>query len=95
MRSPPLSCRTSEDWTRFGPNEIRDADFVIVALSQAWMRRFDGTEDPTVGAGAAREADALLSIFHRDRDAFVRKTKLVILPGADRGARERRRAYLV
>lgn len=71
------------DWTRFGAKMVGAADFVIVAVSQAWIRRFSGFEVPTVGAGAAREADALLSLYHRNRDEFQRKVKLVYLPGAD------------
>jgi hypothetical protein len=71
------------DWTRYGPQAIENADFILVAVSQAWIRRFDGTEDPTVGAGASQEANALQGIFQRDRDEFRRRVILVYLPGAD------------
>ena len=71
------------DWTRYGPQAIRDADFILVAVSAAWVRRFNGGEDPRVGAGASQEADALQGIYQRDRDEFRRRVMLVYLPGAD------------
>jgi hypothetical protein len=71
------------DWTRYGPQAIRHADFVLVAVSAAWIRRFNGGEDSRVGAGASQEADALQGIYQRDRDEFRRRVMLVYLPGAD------------
>ena len=46
-------------WTRFGPRRIVDSAWVIVALSRAWRERWEGRNEPTVGAGAVAEADAL------------------------------------
>jgi hypothetical protein len=56
---------------------------VLVALSEGWLRRFEGTESPTVGAGAAREADALMDTYDKDRNEFARKVILVVLPNCD------------
>src|SRR3954447_2863658 len=45
------------DWTRFGPQAVQSRDWVIVALSPAWRDRWEGRNDPTIGAGAVGEAD--------------------------------------
>jgi hypothetical protein len=71
------------DWTRYGPEEIDRADFVIVALSEAWGERWRGINAPTEGAGAAREADALHGLFNVHQGEFQRKVKLVLLHGVD------------
>jgi hypothetical protein len=68
------------DWTRFGEQEIREADQIVVALSRGWRERYDGTNTPTVGAGARREADALRGLFDRNQDDFFARVKLVVLP---------------
>jgi hypothetical protein len=68
------------DWTRFGPQAIRNKDWVLVALSPAWRDRWDGTNDATTGAGAVAEADALRSIFAEDQQLFRDKLVLVTLP---------------
>src|ERR1044071_434363 len=47
------------DWTRYGTSMIEKSDTTIVAMSTAWAERWQGINPPTVGAGAAREADAL------------------------------------
>jgi hypothetical protein len=68
------------DWTRFGPQAIVDRDWVLVALSPSWKERFEGRNDPTVGAGAAAEANALRSIWSEDQTAFRDKLVLLTLP---------------
>ena len=60
-------------WTRWGPQQIEIADFVVVLLSNAWKERWEGTNDPTVGAGAAGEANTLRGIFQRNQQEFQRK----------------------
>lgn len=70
-------------WTRWGPQQIEDADFVVVLLSNAWKERWEGTNDPTVGAGAAGEANTLRGIFQRNQQEFQRKVVLVALPPID------------
>ena len=70
------------DWTRWGQNKARDSEFVIVALSEAWRERWQGTNAANVGAGAVQEADTLKGIFGKNQDDFQRKTLLVLLPGA-------------
>jgi hypothetical protein len=60
-----------------------EKDWVIVALSPGWRERWEGRNEPTEGAGAAAEADALLSIYHGDgQDKFREKLVLVTLPSA-------------
>lgn len=68
------------DWTRFGPLAIVDKDWVLVALSPSWKERFEGRNSPTVGAGAAGEANALRSIWADDQTAFQNKLVLLTLP---------------
>jgi hypothetical protein len=72
---------TDIDWTRFGPLRIQQSDYVLVVVNRAWKERWEGTNDPTTGAGAAAEANALLSLFATDQAEFRRKVKLVLLPG--------------
>jgi SEFIR domain len=74
---------THEDWSTFGVSGIRDSDFVLIAVSDAYRQRWEDTEDPSVGAGAAREANAIKSIFDLDRHDFRRRVKVVLLPGAE------------
>jgi hypothetical protein len=69
------------DWTRWGPDKVDSCDYVLIVGSPAWSRAWRGDGDPTVGAGAAAEADALKTLYNRDRDAFRRKVRLVTLPG--------------
>ena len=69
-------------WADYGPRAIEEADHVLIAVSGAYKRRWEGKEDPTKGAGAALEANALKSIFSDNRETFQRKVKVVVLPGA-------------
>lgn len=70
----------SVDWTRFGQRGIVNNQRVIVVLSKAWAERWEGTNDPTEGAGAAREADALHGLFSRDQSEWQSKLVIVMLP---------------
>lgn len=69
------------NWTQWGPQRIRHSDYVIVVTSKAWRERFDGENDPTVGAGAVAECNELHGIFANDQEQFRRKVFLVQLPG--------------
>ncbi len=71
------------DWSRYGPQQVRSRDFVLVAVNAAWRERFEGTNNPAVGAGAVAEANELLGLFAEDQVEFRRKVKPVLLPGAD------------
>lgn len=68
------------DWTRWGPSKIATSDFVLIIGSRAWSHAWDGSGDLTMGAGAAAEADALKSLYNRDRADFQRRVRLLILP---------------
>lgn len=68
------------DWTRFGPRAVADSEFVIVVMSEAWAQRWSGSNDPSKGAGAVAEADALKGLFQKDQSAWQRKVIVVILP---------------
>jgi hypothetical protein len=72
----------SVDWTRWGPAKASECDFVLVVPSQRWRTSWEGGGDPTKGAGSAAEADALRSLYARNRDEFLNKVRLVMLPGA-------------
>ena len=69
----------SADWTRFGQNAVREADYVLVAITEAWAQRWSGTNTPTVGAGAAAEADTLKGLFASNQAELQRKLKIVLL----------------
>jgi hypothetical protein len=69
------------DWSRWGPLRIRQADVVLIAASQGWRERWDGTNPTKSGIGAVAEADALLGILGREgKEAFLRKVVVVLLP---------------
>lgn len=70
----------SVDWTRFGPRRIAEADRVIVVMSGAWAARHDGSNDPHVGAGAAKEADVLHGLYSRDQSEWQQKLAIVMFP---------------
>ncbi|MFB9688327.1 SEFIR domain-containing protein [Amycolatopsis plumensis] len=71
------------DWTRYGTLAIEHADTTIIAISRAWRERWEGSNSPLEGAGAAREADFLHGRFDADQQHFQKTVKLVVLPGAD------------
>lgn len=70
------------DWNRFGTLAVEDSDFVLIAVSPSYRERFEGTNDPSVGAGAVREADAILGILNQGQDEYRRKVVVVVLPEA-------------
>lgn len=71
------------DWTRFGPSLIAEPDRIVLGIvSKAWQTAWEGGGDPTKGAGAAAEADALRSTYAMNRDTFLVRLRLIILPGA-------------
>ncbi|MDR6613088.1 hypothetical protein J2Y42_002524 [Leifsonia sp. 1010] len=80
------SHETETDWTRFGPAQVKDSDFVVIAISEAWAQRWEGTNSLTVGAGAVAEADALKGLFQRDQGAWQRKVIVAILPSQSEDA---------
>lgn len=70
------------DWTRFGPARVAEADRIVLGvISEAWRTAWEGGGDPTKGAGAAAEADALRSAFAKNRDTFLARLRLIVLPG--------------
>jgi hypothetical protein len=71
-----------ENWSTFGVAGIRESDFVLIAVSRAYRERWEESGSPYEGAGAAREANAIKSIFDRDRLDFRRRVKVILLPGA-------------
>lgn len=70
------------DWAHYGPTAIESCQTVIVAVNHAWGERWKGTNSPTVGAGAAAEANALHGLFSENQQVFREKVYLVVLPGA-------------
>ena len=71
------------DWSRWGPKRAAECDFVLVVVSKAWRLAWEGRGDTTKGAGAAAEADVLRSEYARNRETFLSKVRLLLLPGAD------------
>lgn len=68
-------------WTHWGPRMVTDSEFVIVVVSEAWRNAWERRGDPTQGSGAAAEANALQTLLASNQDAFLRKVRLVLLPG--------------
>lgn len=68
------------DWTRYGQRAVIDSSRVIIVHSKAWAERWEGTNAPTEGAGAAREADALHGLFSRNQQEWQQKLLIVQLP---------------
>jgi SOS response regulatory protein OraA/RecX len=56
---------------------------VLVVVSDSWRLAWDGGGNPRTGAGAAAEADSLRSIYSGNRDAFLKKVRLLLLPRVD------------
>lgn len=54
------------DWTRWGVRRIAEVDYILIVASEPYGRRWEGTNEPTEGPGAVREADAL-----QDRKSVV------------------------
>lgn len=71
-----------EQWTAFGPSGIRNNEFILVAVDHAYRERWEGTNEPHEGAGAAREAASIKAIFERDQKESLKRVKVVILPGS-------------
>jgi hypothetical protein len=72
-------------WSTFGSDLIVESDFTLVAVDAAYRRRWLGREKKGIGAGAAREAATIKTIFETDQKDFLRRVKIVLLPGADEG----------
>jgi hypothetical protein len=72
------------DWTTYGPSAIREADFILIVASSGFKERWEGTNDPTQGAGAAREAAEIKAIFERDQVEFRRRVKVILLDGTQK-----------
>lgn len=71
-----------QQWSTFGSDLIVDSDFTVIAVDAAYRRRWRGREKKGVGAGAAREAATIKAIFEADQVDFLRRVKIVLLPGA-------------
>jgi hypothetical protein len=72
----------SVNWTTYGPRAIKEREFVFILASPEYRERWEGTAAAGTGAGAAREANVLKALFNQDQDAFLRKVKIIMLPGA-------------
>lgn len=68
------------DWTRFGPKGVQDAELTVIIMSEAWAERWSGTNSPTVGAGAAAEADTLRGLFTKNQQEWQRRVVIVMFP---------------
>ena len=55
-------------------------------ISAGWRERWEGTNNPANGAGAAAEADALKGTFQLDQAIFQQKAIILLLPGIDETA---------
>lgn len=69
------------NWNHWGPNQVDEADFVLIAMNAPWAQRWSGKNNPRFGAGATAEANALHGLFNENQAEFQRKVRLVLLPG--------------
>jgi len=71
------------DWSTYGSQAIEERDYVLIAASASYKERWEGRRNAATGAGAAREANVLKSLFERSPQEFTSKVVVVVLPGAD------------
>lgn len=64
----------SEGWPRWTRNQIQQADFVLVVCTEAYKKRYEGSEVPGTGAGAKWEGAIITQEFY---DAEGRNTKFI------------------
>jgi hypothetical protein len=76
---------TQIDWTRFGQQQVAGADFIVIAISEAWAERWAGTNNPEVGAGAVVEADTLKGILRQNQQDFQARVLIAVLPSQKAG----------
>lgn len=67
------------DWGRFGARAIKDADFVLVMVSEGWRCAWENEGKPT--PGATNEADVLRDLLDEDREKWRPRIVHVLLPG--------------
>jgi hypothetical protein len=73
--------RPPVDWSRWGPQKIDTSDFTLMVPNRAYRQRWDGSNPPGEGAGAAREVNTLKGMFDKNQDDFYRRALVVMLPG--------------
>lgn len=71
------------DWTRFGPQAIVGSSHTLIVMSKAWADRWSGNNAPSVGAGAAAEADTLRGLFSANQATWQSRVIIVMLPGVE------------
>lgn len=70
------------NWNTWGPNQIDEADYVLIMMNDPWAQRWSGRNNPKVGAGVVAEANALHGLFNEDQAEFQQKVRLVRLPSS-------------
>src|SRR4051794_20304885 len=71
------------NWETFGPQAIRNVDTVLIAVSEAYKRRWEEDRSTRSGAGVDREANVLKDLFDRDQRGFYERVVIVVLPGSE------------
>ena len=74
------------DWQLYGTRWIERADFVLIVTNAAYKERWAMEQPLGTGAGVAREAVTLRRLFDDDRNRFMHKVRVVLLPGLDPAA---------
>jgi len=69
------------DWSRWGPEMIDKCAFTLIVSSRAYCERWNGSNPPEEGAGAAREINVLKGRFDKNQQKFRNRTAIVLLPG--------------
>ncbi len=73
----------NEDWTRWGPGQVQQSDFVLIVVSRAWKLGWEGTGDPQKHRGTRVEADAVRSIQNEGHDQLQDRCRVILLPDSD------------
>jgi len=69
------------NWDHWCLRQVKEADFILIAMNDVWRQCWEGINGSTVNDGAVSEANAIHGLFHRDQMLFQRKVRVVLLPG--------------
>lgn len=69
------------DWTRWGVNMVDESDHTLMVFNKAYKGRWQGSNEPTEGAGSVREINALIGKFVSNQHVFFKHAIIVLLPG--------------
>ncbi len=69
-------------WPKWSEAQVEDADFVLIACTETYCRRYDGEEDPGKGQGSACEARAIRQLIY-DLSGENKKFRVIVFQEKD------------